>query len=699
MDAGTRGAEVTGWRAWVAGIGLSACAALHAAAEPGLASIGDPPLSPRNANYTIEVKLHPAARLLEGRQVLQWRNIQERPTGELRFHLYWNGWRNNQSSWMREDRYRGRSDRADQIADEDWSYCEVEAIRLLASADRADADLLPTFRYLWIDDGNVDDRTLFKVDLPQPVQPGETVEIELEWTARVPRTFARTGYRGNFFFIAHWFPKLAVYEADGWNAHQYHAATEYYSDYGVYDVSLNVPAGWTVGATGREEERRDNRDGTETHRYLQADVHGFAWTTSPSYVELRNRFEEPGLPEVELRLLMQPEHLRQADRHFAATKAALKYYGSWFGPYPYRHLTVIDPAYGSGAGGMEYPTLFTAGTRLFNPYGGGRPEGVTIHEAGHQFWYGVVGNNEFEQAWIDEGLNSFADSRVMVTAFPDWYYSKRYLTPPGTEAGRGFLPVLFRDLPLRREVEGDGRGRYRRTAVSDLQTDPTWSYHPRTASGISYSRTATWLHTLERYLGWERLQRVLSTFYARYSFDHPTGEDLFRVAGEAAGEDLNWFFNEVVRRANTFDYAVETVGSYRVKVEGYGEREGRPVLLDEEGAESAVDDAPPPVYRSEVVVRRNGSGVFPVDLLLVFEDDETIRRSWDGKGRWKLFAHEGAAKLEYAEVDPDRVLLLDLDWTNNSRYRKPHDRWPAVKWAGKWTAWLQDLLLTFVSFV
>src|SRR5262249_39127160 len=145
-----------------------------------------------------------------------------------------------------------------------------------------------------------------------------------------------------------------------------------------------------------------------THRYYQEDVHDFAWTTSPDYVERTGRFTHPSLPPVEMRLLLEPEHVAQAERHFDATRTALKYYGEWYGPYPYGHITIVDPAYQSGAGGMEYPTLFTAGTRWLAPAQVTTPEGVTVHEAGHQFWYGIVGNNEFEDAWMDEGFNTFS---------------------------------------------------------------------------------------------------------------------------------------------------------------------------------------------------------------------------------------------------------------------------------------------------
>src|SRR5207253_6384825 len=133
-------------------------------------------------------------------------------------------------------------------------------------------------RFIASDDGNPDDRTVVSASLPQPVQPGATLTIEVTWTARVPRPVSRTGVIGNYYFIAQWFPKLGVLQDDGWNCHQFHSGTEFFSDYGVYDVRLMVPATWVVGATGVERP-----DGP--HHFYQEDVHDFAWTTSPDYIE------------------------------------------------------------------------------------------------------------------------------------------------------------------------------------------------------------------------------------------------------------------------------------------------------------------------------------------------------------------------------------------------------------------------------
>jgi hypothetical protein len=672
------------------GAEAQAAVAQDEAATALAAEIAGEGRSPRNANYTIDVRLDHESRMLHGSQTLTWTNLQERPTNRLWFHLYWNAWRNTESTWMREDRIRGRSDRGRDVDPEDWSYLEVDSVALANGG----ADLTRTMYFAFPDDRNVDDRTVMVVLLPAPVAQGETVRLEMEWRAKIPRTFARTGFRGNFYFLAHWFPKLGVYEAEGWNCHQFHAGTEFYSDYGVYDVSMTVPENFVLGATGRELERRANDDGTVTHRYVQEDVHAFTWTTSPDYVVVEDRFEHESLPSADIRLLMQPEHMAQAERHLAATKAAFEHYGTWFGPYPYGHVTVVDPAYGSGAGGMEYPTLFTAGTRRFNPAGGGNPEGVTIHEAGHQFWYGIVGNNEFEHAWLDEGLNTFSTGRTEDVAFGEPLYTQRFFQPPGIETS-GFFALLLRGFDHGGVPHLERVGRYRPDATSDPQAAPSYRYYPATGGSLSYSKTALWLATLENWLGWDTLQTILSTFFERWRFGHPTAEDFFAVTNEVTEADVTGFLRYVMS-SEAFDYAVESVDTFPAATNGWVKQGGSLILADEPAEDVEGEET---LYRSEVVVQRRGGAIFPMEILMVFEDGNEIRRQWAGGSRWRLFVEEYPARLEYAVIDPDRVLALDVYPSNNSLQVVPESALPAWKWAARWTVWLEDFLSTFAFFV
>lgn len=647
----------------------------HAAPPPGARS-------PRNASYSIDVRLDHSSKTLTGRAVLTWRNLTTKPASELPFHLYYNAWRNSRSTWMRGAAMGGRGGLPAHA--DGWGWIDVTAIRLITGASQP-VDLDGRRRFVAPDDGNVDDRTVLQVTLPAPVQPGETINVELSWTAKVPLPVSRTGAIGSYYFIAQWFPKIGVLEESGWNCHQFHAGTEFYADYGVYDVRMTVPKGWVVGASGVERERTDNADGTTTHNYRAEDVHDFAWTTSPDFVEHKARFEHPTLPRVDMRLLLQPEHAGQERRYFEATRTTLRYYGEWFGAYPYDHITIIDPAFQSRSGGMEYPTLFTGGSRWLAPAGVSQPEGVTVHEAGHQFWYAIVGNNEFEHAWLDEGLNTYSTARAVDAnpALRVHHYARRYFG--------GFIPWVFRDLPLSREIDGNGLSGYRTAAESDVPDTPTFRYYPATGGGLSYSKTALWLNTLERHLGWPTFQRVLSTFFDRWQFKHPKPADFFAVANEVSRQDLTWFFDQVHRSSHTFDYGVVFARSERA--EGAG-------LIEQGGRLAPITPADGPArYRTTVVVRRHGEALFPVNVDVVFRDGTKATEHWDGRDRWKAFTYERESAVDYAIVDPARTLLLDVDYTNNSYTTRPQAEAASRKWSQRWMIWLQDALLSYAWLI
>ncbi|MCP4644001.1 MAG: M1 family metallopeptidase, partial [bacterium] len=306
---------------------------------------------------------------------------------ELRLHLYLNAFRNTKSTWIKE---AGAKAAKKAFKKDGWGFIEVDRVALAGGED-----LTQRMEFIHPDDDNADDKTVIRVPLPRPVGPGASVAVEIDFTARMPSPpLARTGSLKEFFFVAQWFPKVGVFENGQWNCHQFHAKGEFYADFGVYDVKLTVPAENVVGATGVEVERVDHGDGTATHYYHAEDVHDFAWTTSPNFVEFVGREQD-----VEIRLLMHKEHKSQAERHLTAAKHAVRYYQDWYGDYPYPNLTVVDPKRkAGGAGGMEYPTLITAGTMIGMPKGAHAVEMVIIHEFGHNFFYGMVASNEFEEA-------------------------------------------------------------------------------------------------------------------------------------------------------------------------------------------------------------------------------------------------------------------------------------------------------------
>jgi hypothetical protein len=312
---------------------------------------------------------------------------------------------------------------------------------------------------------------------------------------------------------------------------------------------------------------------------------------------------------------------------------------------------------------MEYPTLFTAGTNWLAPAHIDDPEDVTVHEAGHQFWYGIVGNNEFEDAWMDEGLNTFSEARVLGTWDGPTYYHQRYFG--------GFIPFVFKDLRFDREISWNRFAGYRRNPKIDAQSDPSYRYYPGLGGMTTYNKTALWLNTMERWLGWPTLQRIMSTHFSRWQFKHPKPQDFFDIANEVAGRDLTSYFDQVYRSSNVFDYGIQEL---RSTAEG-----GR--------------------FRTEVVVRRYGEAIFPIDVLVSFENGETITEHWNGSERWRLYLYDRASKARSAVADPGRVLLLDVNETNNSRTLQPKGPATATKWSLKWMVWLQDCLLSWSVFI
>jgi hypothetical protein len=629
----------------------------------------------RTASYDIDVTLDPATRTLTGSEIITWRNPGAIPAYSIRLHLYWNAFRNTNSTWLKQRQLAG--DNALGAAPEgDFGYTNVTALKIL-NPDGSETEL-PNVRHISPDDQNRDDRSLAAADLPNAVQPGDTIRLRVEWTGRFPRNFDRTGAIGSYFFASQWFPKLGVFGDGGWVARQFFANAEFFSDFGRYDVRMTVPADFILGATGIEQSRAPAGDRI-TYRYVADNVHDFAWTASPDFVERTQRFEHAGLPPVTMRLLAQPDKVHLADRQFAAAAATLRYYGEWFGPYPYGALTIVDPAFQSESEGMEYPTIFTGGARWLSPANSNDPEYVVIHETGHQFWQGMVANNETEHAWLDEGINEYADSRLQSVAFQPNYLVQRFFG--------GFIPWQYRDIALQRATDTNWMNTFRRAADRDTLSTPTWVLWPGTHQALSYHKAALMLHSLERLHSWEVMQRVLATFFARWQYRHPAPEDFFAVLDEVTNTDHDGFVDQVYRNSHTFDYSIERLASEHIQWRG---------LNDASAFESRTLDK---LYRTTVVARRIGSGQLPVDVLVTFSDGHQERERWDGRARWRNFSYDRPARAVSAQVDPERVLLLDTNFTNNSKTLEPANERAATKWSLRWMIWLQDLLMTFAFLV
>jgi hypothetical protein len=650
-----------------------------------------PPLpvrSARNANYTIEARLLPGAHTIEGRLVLEWRNTSDSTLATFPFHLYWNAFRNNLSTSARGQGRRAARPGPESEGERRFGYIQVRSIRLLG--EHAE-DLTPSLRYIQPDDGNPEDRTVMEVSTKTPLAPGATARFEIGWAARIPYgNVGRAGWVHDYHFIVQWFPKIGVYWKGAWNCHQFHATTEFFADYGVYDVRLTLPRGYVVGATGLRKDRTENPDGTETLRYVQEDVHDFAWTASPRFLERTSRFADPGYPPVDIRLLIQPEHAHLAERYLEATKIALRSHGAWSVPYPYPQLTVVDPAWGSASGGMEYPTLFTGGTYVWAPPALQSPENVTIHEAGHQFWYALVGNNEFEEAWLDEGFNTYHTSKAAFFALGPRGWAHRYFGPQAGRGTRSGWPVVAPGVWVGRGQE-DLAG-LRRTGESDAMARRAWEYLSAQSYRVnSYGKPALTLQTLEALLGDETMTRVLRTYARRFTFAHPTTEDFISTVNEVTGQDYRWFFDQTWFSSDLCDYAISVENKPQRVLEGFKDGpEGVPVLVPPAGGGKKKGQGP---YDSEVTVRRLGGVKLPVEVLVEFADGRRVHEAWDGQYRWKRFSYHGPARVVRAVVDPQGKLAIDVNPANNTWVEEAGQaRRAALKWSARWMFWLQNLL-------
>ena len=616
--------------------------------------------------YRIKASLSPREKIVIGDEVLTWLNTGDSPVSELHFHLYLNAFKNNRSTFMKES---GGSNRGFTADEDRWGFINISRIAI-----QGGADLTPALVYIQPDDQNPDDQSVMKVPLPEPLPPGETIVLEIDFQSKLPQVFARSGYKGNFFMVAQWFPKIGVWENGQWNCHQYHSNSEFYADFGLYEVEITIPDNYVVGATGKRINQVKNNDGTVTYTHYQEDVHDFAWTACPDFVEIRSPFVLNDPPvQTEMILLVHKSHLKLKDRYEESLRNGLEFYSQSYGAYPYETITLVDPPINAmGAGGMEYPTLFTSIGSWFFPKGLRVPELVTIHEFGHGYWYGIVASNEFEDAWLDEGINSYSEVKAM-----DHYYGKNQsLVDMGAVQMSDLVNSRISILGL--------------SKLDPIMTRSWEFYSSGSYSANVYAKAALTLLTLEGYLGEEVMAEVMKTYFERWKFKHPKSEDFFAVAQEISGQDLNWFFDQFFRTPGQLDYSVGRIRSNEIK-KPEGIFNGELVEPDE-----TWDSAEEKTYKNEVVILRKGDLFFPQEILIVFENGEEIRETWDGKTRWKRFEYTKPVKLKMAQIDPESKVPLDINQINNSRLMKPN-KMPLLRQALGLMLIFQKLL-TLVSF-
>ncbi|MGD0161522.1 MAG: M1 family metallopeptidase [Candidatus Sulfotelmatobacter sp.] len=622
-----------------------------------LAINSDKPMSERVVHYEIDAKYDAGKHVVDATEVLTYHNLTGQPLDHFPFHLYQNAFQPN-ATWVRETKVEGGRDVSyEKWEDKDYGSEEIRSLEVVGQGD-----LTANVQYIQPDDGNKDDKTVVDVHLPKPVAPGEYVQFKIAFQTKFPETQARSGWKRDFVLGGQWFPKVGVFWHGAWNCHQYHAFTEFFADFGVYDVKLTVPQIEVVGASGVKVGEVNNPDNTKTVAYHGDDIHDFAWTASPRYKVKEDGVYRGQMGPVQMRILMQPAHWSQVGRHEKILRESLEQFESRYGPYPYKTITLVDPE-SAEAGGMEYPTFITGDTSWFMPDGLYGPELVIEHEFGHQYWYGMVATNEFEDAWMDEGINSYSEVKVLDSILGK---NTSILNMAGATLGE-------------REMQRLG---YISAADVDPIAQNAYAYYNNDSYfGITYGKTASVLLTLEGIIGEDTMAKAMRTYFMKYRFTHPTKEDFLKTIKEVSGRDLRWYFNQAIYGSPVMDYKVLRIESF-------------PVNWYEEKKSAFQKEDKNTVYRSFVWLQRKEDFVMPVDVEVKFENGEKVREHWDGVSRWTRFTYEKKTKVESAEIDPDHTIQIDRNDFNNSYTAEANGK-PARKVTNYWvflTQWLGQAL-------
>jgi len=623
--------------------------------------INPEPLSQRLTDYILDVRLNTESKTVSGSMEAFWVNFTSEEVPDVRLHMYMNAFRNRNSTFYRES---GGSPGSRAI-DRGW-------IDIISFTDREGNDLLPEAKYISPDDGNPDDSTVLQVILPEPVKPGDTVFINVEFETKLPSSIRRTGYTDDFYFVAQWFPKFGVYEPagmrerteSGWNCHQFHRNSEFYANHSVYDVKITVPEDYVVGSGGMFlNETVADAEGNKTLTIRAEDIVDFAWTAWPGYSVYTDKWNH-----VNITLLLPEVRKDQVERQFVAVKNALEYLTENVGPFPWPHLTFVDPpTIGSGAGGMEYTTLFTSASANRMPECLHMPEMVTVHEFGHSYFMGILATNEFEEPWMDEGINSFWEARIM-----DHYW--------GENSGlidHPLLKVPDKSYSRLSYVRSDNR----QLASND---EYSWNYPRGTYGMMSYHKATTWLYTLMGIVGEETINEIFKEYYKRWAFRHPCTSDFIEVVndivikihGDKFGPDMNWFFDQVLYGTGICDYKVNSFRNIELRddeVNNSG-KDSLNLTAESDSTEKTPGDEELQ-YRSIVQVERAGEVMLPVDILVHFENGNEVTETWDGLARYMDYTYEGKGKVEWVKIDPEYKLRMDVNFINNSLTADP-DRVP-----------------------
>ncbi len=517
----------------------------------------------QEVNYTINVKLNDVKSELSASEIINYKNNSPTPLSFIYMHLWPNAYRDNSTPLAKQLLEDGNT-KLYYAKDDDFGYID--------SLDFKVNDKSVQWQYV------KDSIDICKLELNEPLQPGASITITTPFHVKIPSaTISRLGHLGQSYMITQWYPKPAVYDGNGWNYMPYLNQGEFYSEFGSFDVSITLPQNYVLGATGdmvdgEKEQEWLNKKAEETRaitsfdrsdmafpesdatiktlRFKQTNVHDFAWFADKRYHVLKGEAITP-----------YTQHKVTTWAMFTNTEAdlwtkgidyindAIHYYSLWNGDYPYNQCTAVDGTISAGTG-MEYPNITVIGSS-----GDAFTLDVVItHEVGHNWFYGMLGSNEREHPWMDEGMNSYNESRYVQTKYPEMGFAEGV----GAKKLLGLLHLGRYKHKTEYEIG------YLTTAKKNEDQPielPAYKYTEFNYGADVYYKTAIVFDNLRAYLGDTLMDKAMQNYFNEWHFKHPMPEDFRKVMEETiqkenTGKSADWFFDDMINSTKKLDYKI-----------------------------------------------------------------------------------------------------------------------------------------------
>jgi hypothetical protein len=560
--------------------------------------------------YTISAKLDPTEKKVIAKERIQWKNKGNVPVKELRMYMYMNSFKNMNSTFLKGS--NGNifgSDITDRKANE-WGYINISNV--MQGGKKLSTE------YIQPDDGNIDDQSVIKIKLDQPIMPGESADITMDFVSKLPKFIARSGYsRDDFYAFLHWFPQLGVYEKNkenqwDWNCHQFFRQTEFFADFSTFNVTLDLPGSIKLAHTGclnSIEEKGSNK----IWHITAHDVIDFAWVAYPRFMTYSDNWKG-----VDIKIMYPPEHQASVYGYITGLKNSLEFFEKRIGKYPYPSITLMDPPmHGLGSGFMEYPMMITSASFHWIPNGIRTVESLGIHEFSHQYFMGIVASNEKEEAWLDEGFVTFFEDEIM-----DHFYGKK--------------TSIFDIWGFRSGNHEQSRLEYTnlRDANPGIIARPGWDQKQESRKGIIYSKTSLILQTLKAMVGEDKFYLALKKYYETYQYTHPKEKDFIGIMKASLGDtlsngmSLDNYFHQALHTEDICDYYIDTSGG-------------------------------------KYMVRNLGKFYFPIDIAVKYQDGSISTLSYNTIDHIQLDIDQ-SKKIFSINIDPSRKIKFDKNYNNNS---------------------------------